>query len=318
MENKKLLQFNSIKNLWENELDTVKLSSTYPKKLKNADGTYTEKFLKYNRKLLKDNRTFYYLGSDKIYNPKTEKFSEIKYDKRYKNKVKLTKATINKKPVWNTSFKTIETQPQINNYEQTYIKDVIKKINAKPVFNNAGVLIPYEAEIDLTKIKFSRFISIVKSKAPESNLISTTPAGGGKWVAFSQDNLQRIVEYDELTYQDDGSDMEFLFNAIKSNGIIRIKTTPKTKYQKPAGSFFKYFNNTKFDLSRYDIYKSTDKLNFENNCLYVAFENLGMDKQKLNEYKIFVKCGLVPVSSLNKLCEKLKIHIKLTKFLQPS
>ena len=69
--------FNSIKTILKNDL-----SATKPKIIKRG-GTYTKKFLKYNEKLIKQKKTFYYLGDDKIYNPATGKFSELKKDKRF-------------------------------------------------------------------------------------------------------------------------------------------------------------------------------------------------------------------------------------------
>ena len=314
MDSLKLKQFDSIQKIWKQDIHKKK--ATYPKTIKDKDGFYTKKFLRYNQNLIKDKKTFYYLGDDKIYNPETERFTKLVFDKRAKNKLKLNKASQAKKPVWNTSFKKIETKPISNNYENTEIKDIIKNINEynkRKTYNEKDQYIPYETTIDLKKITFQRFIDLVKRKAPNSNLVSTTITNSSKWITLSQDNLQRIQEYNELTFQEDGSDMEFLMNAIKGNGIIKIKTTEKTKYIKPAGNFFKYFNNTKIDLSRYDIYRNESEMNCKENCLYVALRNLNLPTPKLNEYKTIVKKGVVAVSSLNKLCEKLDICISLTK-----
>ena len=42
---------------------------------------------------------------------------------------------------------------------------------------------------------------------------------------------------------------------------------PKTR---PAGGFFKYLNNTKFDFSRYGVFDEVLKDNYIDNCLFLA------------------------------------------------
>ena len=106
------------------------------------------------------------------------------------------------------------------------------------------------------------------------------------------------------THQDDGSDMEYLFNSIISGGLITLETTEAGK-KKIAGSFFKYYNKTDFDLSRYDIYRKIDNLDYTNNCLFIALQNGGLSGEKLNGYKSIVQNGLVPLSKLNIKREKI-------------
>ena len=47
------------------------------------------------------------------------------------------------------------------------------------------------------------------------------------------------------------------------------------KKTKPQGSFFKYYNKTHFDLTKYGIYKATDKADYDNNCFYNALKGEG-------------------------------------------
>ena len=59
MDSLKKKQFEAIKTIWENDINKAK--TTYPKTIKDKEGLYTKKFLKYNQKLIKDKKTFYYL-----------------------------------------------------------------------------------------------------------------------------------------------------------------------------------------------------------------------------------------------------------------
>lgn len=306
--NSEFKQFKAIENMWINDLNKDKPS--YPKVIK-VGGIYTKKFLKYNELLIKQKKTFYYLGKDKIYNPKTGRFSELKKDKRYKAPQPIKKSDLKKKkPVFNTQFSTI-----LKNTENSYEKDVKKMIidlSNNPIDEDDK---QKRITIDLKKIKFTRLIDIIKEIAPTANFITSTLGNEDTWITLSQNNLQRIVEFTDLTHQADGSDMEYLFNAIQSNGLIHLQTIEDKNNSKISGAFFTYYNKTAFDLSRYDIYKKEDEFDYKDNCLFIALQNGGLPTSELNKYKSFVKSGVVPLSKMNLICELLDIHIKLNRLI---
>ena len=76
---------------------------------------------------------------------------------------------------------------------------------------------------------------------------------------------------------------------------------------------YKAFFNEKEDLSEYGIYTEFDESNYEDICLYKAFENLGMSGKMLREFKLsrFNKAHYVPKTKLPKICEQMGIRIKL-------
>jgi len=94
------------------------------------------------------------------------------------------------------------------------------------------------------------------------------------------------------------------------SAILRV-INGETK-SKPGGSFFKYTHKTKFDFTRYDIFKNDDEFNYDNNCLYIALLNGGLKTDKLEMLKRFVVNRVVPKCKLKDVCETLNISIKLT------
>ena len=59
-------------------------------------------------------------------------------------------------------------------------------------------------------------------------------------------------------------------------------TVEKNK-TRAGGSFFPYLNIIIFDLSKYGIFKSVDRNNYEYNCLYLASQAGGLSDVKLQE-----------------------------------
>jgi len=111
------------------------------------------------------------------------------------------------------------------------------------------------------------------------------------------------------------SDAEYFadINLIDSMTISIVK--PSLKNKKVSGEFFKYLNMTKLDLSMYQIYnkKQFNENDHHNCCLYFALKKLGLSFDKLSTLKILIKNRNVPLSDIEKICEKAQICIKVKK-----
>ena len=303
------LQYQALLTMLENDTDKNK-----PKKILNKNtGRFTKKFLDWNKEQIKGKRTFLDL-SQQIFDPLTGRFSNKKYDRRFKP-IKLDKKTEEKKPVISVAFGVIQ-----NETIQDYKTELRAKINNLIELNDNEEYI----EVDFKKIKLSDFLDLLLNEFMNINhrFVSNTIIDPERYISYSQNNLQRLTrELTQLTYMEDGSDMEYLFNTIQNNGNIRLKILfkreeePNQPITTPtiAGSFFKWYNNTIIDLKRYDIYNENDELDYKNNCLYIALHNFGIDISSLNTYKMIVKNGFVPISKLNFICEKLKIEIHIKR-----
>lgn len=120
---------NEIKSL--NDLDKSKNGKKkyHFIKLKNSLGQYTKKALDFNKKMIKEGKTFNYLDNTKIVNRKVNPdgsvrlyFTNVKYDKRFKNK----KVPLKK-------FKNLDLMGSIqlkgnikNKTEKEYMKNLLK------------------------------------------------------------------------------------------------------------------------------------------------------------------------------------------------
>ena len=298
-------QRDNIKDLISKNQASKKDLELLPSKIK-IGGVFTQKFLKWNRKQIRDKKLFYYAGEDLMFNPRTNRFSEIKFDKRYKKKV-LTNATRKKLLQFNTEFKVIQEKTN-----QNYSDEIEQKI----------IDGDFPLEVDLKKIKFQDLVEILYENAGDKKLV-TKSADGERWVALSQSNLISLRSINNLTHQENGSDIEYLFESIKSNGIITIEEVkpsdfiddddkPKT-YSKPAGQFFKYYNTTNFNLERYDIYNDKQK-DYKDNCLYIALKNSGkVEIKKLNQIKDLFRNGLIPTCKMTEISKILDVCISINR-----
>lgn len=89
------------------------------------------------------------------------------------------------------------------------------------------------------------------------------------------------------------------------------------------GFYFRYYNKTQFDLSKYQIYtrEQLDKLKENQNsdayehCLWYAFKQSNLvNEDQLNKLKIMLVNGNCPKSSLRPIAEKLDVQITLTEY----
>lgn len=115
------------------------------------------------------------------------------------------------------------------------------------------------------------------------------------------------------------SDIEVIYSFeniewIKINNVEDRKETKaklgREVFDKQQGAFFKYDNKTTFDLSRYGIFNDETR-NYDDTCLIYALKMAGLEQDKLDIIKFYVKNRVIPVSDLNKICDRLKIQIIL-------
>lgn len=302
---------NEIKSL--NDLDKSKNGKKkyHFIKLKNSLGQYTKKALDFNKKMIKEGKTFNYLDNTKIVNRKVNPdgsvrlyFTNVKYDKRFKNK----KVPLKK-------FKNLDLMGSIqlkgnikNKTEKEYMKNLKKELLKK---SKGG-----SVKVDLTKISLKKLLNLLINTPSEPNVLRLgIPQGSKNIIALSNFNIDRLNNYDSLMGDNfskrAGSDNQFIFE-LDSNPILNIVFKKTEGKPKPSGAFFNYYlNNIGLDLSRYGIFNGKTK--YQNNCLYEALKYGGLEIEKLNDLRIFVRSGNVPTCKLMNICEKLGIKITLRK-----
>ena len=102
------------------------------------------------------------------------------------------------------------------------------------------------------------------------------------------------------------------FTWVNQVGTIQIQPVQENQgYAFLNGAFFKWTNKTHYDFSRYGIYDEVVPENYTNNCLIHAFEMFGLEIQKLDTLKTFVKNRSIPKKDLKLIAEKLNMKIIL-------
>jgi len=302
-------------------------------------------FLKWNQSALERGITFKHI--DMIKNPNLVYDKQKKelvdksniFDKRYKKDTKVIKKKQKKLFIKNDKANTliqddnkVLTRRTQKKYKKTIVALIDNIINS---VSNSGER--QEITVDLSKINFKDLMNILAQKQTQVEYNNKTynlavkVEGTDKWIALSQSNILKLKNPEEITGDDFtyrvGSDNEFIFNMLDNPFLIMQFTKPFGE-EVINGGFFKYYHTTKFNLTRYGIYNNSpnktiiDKngcsinipnTRYNNNCLYIALQNGGLEKSKLAQLKSFVKSSRVPLNKMEDISKKLDIHIIINK-----
>lgn len=111
-----------------------------------------------------------------------------------------------------------------------------------------------------------------------------------------------------------GSDSETLLDLIRSGEDIDLTWVDKKQYrQNHRGAYFKYFNNTSLDLTRYQIYTKFEKINYEP-CLYFAIKEHDEYNDDLDQLKLSIFEKDIKMSDIASIANNLSIKITITFF----
>lgn len=144
------------------------------------------------------------------------------------------------------------------------------------------------------------------------------------YYTMNRANIRRIITYIkdnyvkyEFEYVDEGVGSDITTSEMMRKYIIKkidiVKSYDNIKVKK-SGSFFKYYSLIDIDLSRYGILKKFDLEYYNDNCFYHSLRNQGLNEEKLNELKIFIKGSHLSFCNIPKVCEKLNIEILLHRY----
>ena len=188
-----------------------------------------------------------------------------------------------------------------NNYVSSFI-DNLKQLRVNDI---------EEVAVKLKYLNLKEIIKLIKTNIPDKKL--ALRLDGSKDYVLSDHTINKSI--DGLVYESRINEQERDYQKLTditelATDIKLIKfDAPKTR---PAGGFFKYLNNTKFDFSRYGVFDEVLKNNYNDNCLFLALKAFQLDKDKLQLLKMFVLNRIVPKCKLKEIAIKLDICIKLT------
>lgn len=265
------------------------LSKDYINQLKNDDLNYIQNVVSNidNEKIKEQKR---------IRNEKQREYREQKKDIKYNDKInKYFEDNIDKIMKLrdgNNEFKfninDIKRLPE--KYEKIFLEKVLNRVKNVSRFTNNAV-IRIKIDDDYYGIGGEGLMKLLNGLKGELN--------------------EYAIDSDEYIYT--------LINKINRGSDINfISTTKEARNRRRVGAFFKYYNITSLDLTKYQI---TDGINNDknkniniDNCLIYALKLLGVKSDKLSiikNYVINAGSKSIPTSKLNEICNKINIRIEL-------
>jgi hypothetical protein len=215
----------------------------------------------------------------------------------------------------------------VNKYNKIIEKQINNEIKAKLETTKKGDKfdIPLSQKNNLREIaiiidSFTRYIT------NDEHVIISLNVGGQYPIYYTfntrnRDRLRNIIEKilttGTIIAGTSGSDIEIINrtrNALSMGVQIvkvgRVKKNGKLK-TKPAGGFFPYYHNTKFDFTRYQIFKNEKQADYYDNCLVHALKIGGLSEVKINHFRLLCRNRDIPLCKLEELCKITKIQINL-------
>lgn len=109
-----------------------------------------------------------------------------------------------------------------------------------------------------------------------------------------------------------GSDTEIIEEFILYGGDLTLTWLDKREYNKKTqGAYFKFYNRTELDLSRYQVYQKYQKIDYEN-CLIYTLKQAGIEDSVINKIDKDNLQTYLTLSNVKTLSELYDIQIELT------
>ena len=192
------------------------------------------------------------------------------------------------------------------------------------------------------EVKFNNKLSIADNLKNAINTIQNINKDqrfnlivNGKYYALNEntkDRLFKAVEDNNIVASEEfGSDKTIAYELLQNIDKFTLEVFEKKhKNNQHNGAFFKYKNNTTFDLQKYQIFNKiiNNKNDFKtadyaytdynvkglyDNCLIYALRIGGLENSKLEALKLKCKVDNIPLSKLNEICLEIGIAVELTK-----
>lgn len=214
-----------------------------------------------------------------------------------------------KGPISKQSKKAVEKIEQLKAPKPKKTIDHLQKFTKKVNDMASGKI--KKLTVDVSKVMFNDIITQVMNKLFGKKIIVTI---GDKHYTLSNEFSARLMNsFFTSVRSGEISDEEFIVE-LNTNKIIKFEVVEEVKHNKKhKGGFFKYYNNTSLDLTRYGIFNEFNNDNVIDSCLITALKNGGMSDEKLEQIKSYVYNGIVPVCKLKEICIKTDITILLKK-----
>lgn len=215
---------------------------------------------------------------------------------------------------------SIEALKLINKDRSDYYVNLERKLNE---LNNDNI---NKVDVSLGSLKYylisknefaTKLINLIKKIKIQRTLLLIDD---GKGYTLNDINSKRLLELisgeiiANAGFTDSDHEIKNALLADKNKLTIK-KVKNVAIYEKASGEFFRYLNKTEIDLSDYQIYNQQqfNEVNHNESCLNYALKKAGLSDDKLSSIKIMIKNRNIPLSDIQKICDKLKICIHIKK-----
>eukprot|EP01031_Cornospumella_fuschlensis_P026410 gene26410-31912_t len=178
--------------------------------------------------------------------------------------------------------------------------------------------------------------ALITMYAPETNFIISTHDGARSWTLNfnNRERILREVQQAVAGVVDENIESgKWITHFYNVTPVFRLSALRNLNgNNRRQGAFFKYWNNTDIDLSRYQIYPrhavitdekpenkkqrrktflQSNKHNAFENCLIHSLTIAGVESDKLNHLKTIVKGFYTPLTSMGAICRAVQLHISV-------
>lgn len=253
----------------------------------------------------------------RIYASKTEGriFSSISQLSKFTGKSKIETQRI-----WVEKYnKQINADREPQKQRKKQESAIINKIKRDIVKLNNGNKDEFKVDLNgaLNVFEFKDFLNKLLSLIHTINSQFITLKIGDFSYAINDNTrvrLHQLINNDLIQLADSTqSDDEVIQQLQRADNMIITKFTQEHKNEKHNGAFFKYMNNTTFDLVKFGIFNDVKPEYYTDTCLIYALKQGGLEENKLSEIRMMLKCRNIPLSDLPAICDKVKIQIQISK-----
>jgi hypothetical protein len=183
-----------------------------------------------------------------------------------------------------------------------------------------------EVTIDLVLFSQKQIFKLLKTNMIDKKVVASTD-GGQTWITLNERTMKKILEQSASSVVTGvGSEASYTLSGdMNREMIVKVSEYNETyaNSNQPmgivGGEFFRFHHKINgLDLKYLGIF-NVNEINkdyhtyLNDNCLYYALKESGVEQDKLELMKTFVNNRNVPISALEKVCKVLEIRIKLIR-----
>lgn len=152
---------------------------------------------------------------------------------------------------------------------------------------------------------------ITKVNNPDKKLLYTIEYDNKEIRSYVNDKTNL---YEETLNEPYGSDTQ---DRVKNHNIssINVKEFHRTGNHKSIGAFFRYYNTTEIDLSKYGIYHNMQEANYTNNCLiHTLIQSTTFSEEMINTIKLYCKRRETSLKTLHSIADEFGINFNIYRY----